>query len=99
MGLVWATRTDLQRHTRIEFRSIFCESVKERIKSKLRTAHTSKHWSEIGKERQNLAVQMSKARELHIFLAVTLVSEGNYCKPWEKYAKAKIAPFGRKDTC
>ena len=64
-------------------------SIKERVKSNLRTAHTSKHWSKRDKDRQHPAIQILGARELLIFLKITLKSEGNYWKPWENTQKQK----------
>ena len=89
--LVWATRTDVQLHT--------CKvaSVKERIRSKLRTARKSKHGSKADKGRSNLAICRSRARALPFFSDTTLESGGSFWKSWKK--KTKIAPFGRSHTC
>ena len=90
-GLVWATRTDMQLHT--------CKvaSVKERIRSKLRTARKSKRWSKADKGRSNPAICRSGARALLVFPDITLESGGNFWKSWKR--KTKIAPFGRSNTC
>ena len=72
-------------------------SVKERIRSKLRTARKSKRWSKADKGRSNLAICRSGARALLIFPDITLESGGNFWKSWKR--KTKIAPFGRSNTC
>ena len=79
-GLVWATRTDVQLHTCINS----VASVKEPIRSKLRTARKSKHWSKTDKGRSNLANCKSGARALLISPDITLESGGNFWKSWKK---------------
>ena len=89
-GLVWATRTDVQLHTCI------VASVKERIRSKLRTARKSKHWSKADKGRSNPSICRSRAHALLIFRISRWNLEeasGNLGK------KTKVAPFGRSNTC
>ena len=79
--LVWATRTDVQLHTCI------VASVKERIRSKLRTARKSKRWSKADKGTSNLAICRSGARALLIFSDITLESGGSFLKSWKKKQK------------
>ena len=79
--LVWATRTDVQLHT------CMVASVKERIRSKLRTARKSKRWSKADKGTSNLAICRSGARALLIFSDITLESGGSFLKSWKKKQK------------
>ena len=64
-------------------------SVKEPIRSKLRTAHKHKHWSKVAEKRQNPAILIPGAHELLFFLDTTFNFEGNYWKSLEKKTKTK----------